>query len=137
MTYVVDCSIIIRLLASLPSDDLLRQHLARTVHAPALIDAEISSVIRGLAITNKPAVRTSEARALEMLHDCAGLRIVRHTMQPLQARAFEMRNNFTAYDAMYVALAERLNLPLLTDDAKVAGAPGHHADICLYPATPS
>jgi predicted nucleic acid-binding protein len=137
VTYVVDCSIIIRLLASLPDDHLLRQWLSRTVHAPALIDAEISSVIRGLAITTKPTVRISEERALEMLHDYAGLRIVRHAMQPLQARAFEMRNNFTAYDAMYVALAERLNLPLLTDDTKVASAPGHHADICRYPALPS
>jgi predicted nucleic acid-binding protein len=121
----------------LPDDHLLRQRLSRTVHAPALIDAEISSVIRGLAITTKSTVRISEERALEMLLDYAGLRIVRHTMQPLQARAFEMRNNFTAYDAMYVALAERLNLPLLTDDAKVANAPGHHADICRYPALPS
>jgi len=136
VTYVVDCSIIIRLLASLPGDDLLRQRLSRTVHAPALIDAEISSAIRGLAITTKPNVRISERRALEMLHDYAGLRIVRHTMLPLQARAFEMRDNFTAYDAMYVALAERLELPLLTDDGKLAGAPGHHADICRYPAWP-
>jgi predicted nucleic acid-binding protein len=118
VTYVVDCSIIIRLLASLPGDDLLRQRLSRAVHAPALLDAEIASVIRGLTITTKPTVRIKEARALEMLHDYAGLRIVRHTMQPLQARAFEMRNNFTAYDAMYVALAEHLNLPLLTDDGK-------------------
>lgn len=135
MTYVVDCSIIIRLLASLPGDDLLRQRLSRTVHAPALLDAEISSVIRGLAITTKSAVRVSEGRALEMLHDYAGLRIVRHAMQPLQARAFEMRNNFTAYDAMYIALAERLSLPLLTDDAKLI-ALGHHADIYRYPALP-
>jgi predicted nucleic acid-binding protein len=135
VTYVVDCSIIIRLLASLPGDDLLRQRLSRTVHAPALLDAEISSVIRGLAITTKPAVRISEERALEMLHDYAGLRIVRHTMRPLQARAFEMRNNFTACDAMYIALAERLNLPLLTDDANLVGTLSHHADICRYPAS--
>ena len=41
-----------------------------------------------------------------MLADYAGMRIVRHPMQPLQARVFELRHNFTAYDAMYVALAE-------------------------------
>ena len=127
MTYVVDCSIIIRLLASLPGDGLLRQRLSQTVHAPALIDAEVSSVIRGFTITTKPNVRLSEARALEMLDDYAGLRIVRHAMQPLQGRTFEMRHNFTAYDAMYIALAERLGLPLLTDDRKFNGAPGHHA----------
>jgi predicted nucleic acid-binding protein len=134
VTAVVDCSIIIRLLAGRSGDDLLRQRLARTVHAPALIDAEVSSVVRGLAITTKPEVRISPGRAELMLADYAGLRIVRHPMQPLQARAFELRNNFTAYDAMYVALAERLALPLLTDDAKFAGVPGHRAAIHCHPA---
>ncbi|MGI9005433.1 MAG: type II toxin-antitoxin system VapC family toxin [Streptosporangiaceae bacterium] len=133
MTCVVDCSIVIRLLASKPGDELLRQRLARTVHAPALIDAEISSVVRGLSITAKPEVQISAERALEMLADYAGLRIVRHPMQPLQARAFEVRHNLTAYDAMYVALAESLGFPLLTDDEKLAAAPGHTADVHQYP----
>jgi len=133
VTAVVDCSIIIRLLSSWPGDDLLRQRLARTVHAPALVDAEVSSVVRGLAITTKPDVRISPARAELMLADYARLRIVRHPMQPLQARVFELRHNFTAYDAMYVALAEQLAVPLLTDDAKLAGSPGHYADIQHYP----
>jgi predicted nucleic acid-binding protein len=130
---VVDCSIIIRLLSSLSDDDLLRQRLARTVHAPALIDAEVSSVVRGLAITVKPGVRIAPGRAELMLADYAGLRIVRYPMQPLQARVFELRDNLTAYDAMYVALAERLGVPLLTDDAKLAGAAGHRAEIQQYP----
>lgn len=133
MTEVVDCSIIIRLLSSLDGDDLLRQRLARIIHAPALIDAEVSSVIRGLAITSKPNVRISPGRAGQMLADYAGLRIARHPMQPLQARVFELRDNLTAYDAMYVALAERLELPLLTDDGKLAAASGHRADIQRYP----
>jgi predicted nucleic acid-binding protein len=133
VTLVADCSIIIRLLSNLPGDDLLRQRLARTVHAPALIDAEVSSVVRGLAITTKPNVRLAPGRAELMLADYAGLRIVRHPMQPMQVRVFELRHNFSAYDAMYVALAERLALPLLTDDAKFAGTPGHHAEIQYYP----
>jgi predicted nucleic acid-binding protein len=130
---VVDCSIIIRLLSSLSGDDLLRQRLARTVHAPALIDAEVSSVVRGLTITAKPGVRIMPGRAELMLADYAGLRIMRHPMQPLQARVFELRDNLTAYDAMYVALAERLAVPLLTADAKLAGAAGHRAEIQQYP----
>ena len=133
MTMIVDCSIIIRLLSSRAGDDLLRQRLARTVHAPALIDAEISSVVRGLTITAKPNVRITPDRAEQMLADSAALRIARHPMQPLQARVFELRDNLTAYDAMYVALAERLALPLLTDDAKLAAAPGHRAHIQRYP----
>ncbi len=130
---VVDCSIIIRLLSNIRGDELLRQRLTRTVHAPALIDAEVASVIRGLAITAKPNVRISVGRAELMLSDYAGLRIIRHPMQPLQARAFELRDNFSAYEAMYVALAERLGLPLLTDDAKLGRSPGHHAAIRHYP----
>jgi predicted nucleic acid-binding protein len=68
-----------------------------------------------------------------MLADYAGLRIVRHRMQRLQARVFELRHNLTAYDGMYVALAEALGLPLLTDDGKFAGTSGHHAEIHQYP----
>jgi predicted nucleic acid-binding protein len=132
VTYVVDCSIIIRLLASREGDDLLRQRLARTVHAPALIDAEVSTVIRGLAIASTPR-RITAVRAGQMLADYAGLRIVRHPMQPLQARVFELRHNLTAYDGMYVALAEVLRSPLLTDDGKFASAPGHRAVIHHYP----
>jgi predicted nucleic acid-binding protein len=131
VTYVVDCSIIIRLLASREGDDLLRQRLARTVHAPALIDAEVSSVIRGLAIASTPQ-RITAVRAGQMLADYAGLRIVRHPMQPLQARVFELRHNLTAHDGMYVALAEVLRSPLLTDDGKFASAPGHRAEIHHY-----
>jgi predicted nucleic acid-binding protein len=54
-------------------------------------------------------------------------------MQPVQARVLELRDNLTAYDAMYVALAELLRLPLLTDDVKFAGPPGHRAEIHHYP----
>jgi predicted nucleic acid-binding protein len=132
VTYVVDCSIIIRLLASHQGDDLLRQRLARTVHAPALLDAEVSSVVRGLAITGS-AKRITATRAGQMLADYAGLRIVRYPMQPLQVRVFELRHNLTAYEAMYVALSEILRLPLLTDDSKFDNTPGHRAEIRHYP----
>jgi predicted nucleic acid-binding protein len=133
MTYVVDASIIIRLLASRREDETLRHRLTRTLHAPALIDAEVSNVVRRLTITPRKEAAITAERGRIMLDRYAGLRIVRYPMQPLQRRAFELRNNWTAYDAMYVALAEVLDVPLLTDDGKYAGAPGHHADIVEYP----
>lgn len=133
MTVVVDASIVFRLLANVKGDDLLRRRLARKLHAPALIDVEIASVVRGHVITSKPAVRISEARARTMLERYAQLKIVRHPMLPLQPRVLELRNNLTAYDAMYVALAELLGMPLLTDDAKFAGSTGHRAEIHRYP----
>ncbi|GII92466.1 type II toxin-antitoxin system VapC family toxin [Sinosporangium siamense] len=133
MTLVVDASIVFRLLANVKGDDLLRQRLARKVHAPALIDVEIASVVRGHVITGKPEVRISETRAAVMLERYAQLRIVRHPMLPLQPRVLESRHNLSAYDGMYVALAELLGMPLLTDDAKFAGATGHRAEIHRYP----
>ncbi|MCT9930467.1 type II toxin-antitoxin system VapC family toxin [Planotetraspora sp. A-T 1434] len=133
MSLVVDASIVFRLLANVKGDDLLRQRLARKLHAPALIDVEVASVVRGHVITSKPGVRISEARARVMLERYAELKIIRHRMLPLQSRVLELRNNLTAYDGMYVALAEMLGVPLLTDDAKFAGATGHRAEIHRYP----
>jgi predicted nucleic acid-binding protein len=134
MTFVVDTSIIIRLLAARPHDAPLRQELAQKVHAPHLIDAEVASAIRGLAITSKPEKQLTAARARQMLADYADLRIVRHPMQPVHHRVFALRANYTSYDAFYVALAEGLGIPLLTDDAKFGKGPDgvHKAEIRLY-----
>ena len=46
-------------------------------------------------------------------------------------RVWELRHNLTAYDAVYVALAEALDAPLLTRDQRLAAAPGHHAVVEL------
>ncbi|MGW2195649.1 type II toxin-antitoxin system VapC family toxin [Streptosporangium sp. NPDC001682] len=97
-----------------------------------MIDVEIASVVRGHVITSKPEIRISEARARIMLERYAQLKIVRHPMLPLQSRVLELRNDLTAYDGMYVALAELLRVPLLTDDAKFAGSAGHRAEIHRY-----
>jgi predicted nucleic acid-binding protein len=132
VSYVVDCSIIIRLLAAQQGDDLLRHRLGRTVHAPALIDAEVSNIVRGLALAAAPRRITAD-RAGQMLSDYAHLRIVRHPLLPLQARVFELRHNLTACDGMYVALAERLRMPLLTDDGKFASSLGNHTERHHYP----
>jgi predicted nucleic acid-binding protein len=133
MSFVVDCSVVIRLLAAHREDDLLRRRLMRRVHAPCVLDAEVSSVVLGLSITTKPNVRISPERARTMLERYQGLHITWHPMQPLQRRVHELRDNLTAYDAMYVALAEGLELPLLTDDAKFAKSAGHRARILHYP----
>ena len=131
MTSVVDASIVISLLANRRDDDILRRRLAapRSVHAPHLIDAEVTSGIRGLVLGRK----VDPPRASEMLADFSALRITRHPMAPYLSRVFELRDNFTAYDAFYVALAEALNVPLLTRDAKFSKSAGHEADIHLYP----
>jgi len=128
---VVDASIVVRLLQNRQRDDELRERFGhyRYVHAPALIDAEVTSAIRGLLLTSKPLIKIGVVRAEEMLDDFADLPLVRYPMQPHQRRVLTLRNNFTAYDGFYVALAESLGMPLLADDRKFAGATGHTAVI--------
>lgn len=68
-----------------------------------------------------------------MLDDFADLSVVRHPMLLYQRRVLALRDNFTAYEAFYVALAETLRLPLLTDDSKYGRAAGPNAIIETYP----
>ncbi|MGH3448693.1 MAG: type II toxin-antitoxin system VapC family toxin [Nocardioidaceae bacterium] len=132
---VVDASVVVRLLQNRPGDAELRGRFGqdRFVHAPTLIDAEVTSAIRGLLLTSTPAVHVSTSRAQEMLDDFADLPLARYPMQPFQRRALALRDHFTAYDAFYVALAESLDMPLLTDDHKYLRAAGHVARIDTYP----
>jgi predicted nucleic acid-binding protein len=130
MKTVTDSSIIVALLTARSTDELLRKRLMRgELHAPALIDAEVLNAIRGLLIGGKITL----VRATRMLERFAALRIIRHPAIPHVRRVLELASNLTAYDALYVTLAERLRVPLLTRDAKYARAPVHKADIHLYP----
>ncbi len=133
---VVDASIVVRLLQNRRGDAALRERFARErrLHAPALLDAEVASAIRGLLMTSKVTISITRERAAEMLDDYADLPIERHIMAPLQRRVLELRDNFTAYDAFYVALAEALDLPLLTDDGKFARSPSLSASIETWPS---
>lgn len=128
---VVDASIVVRLLQSRRGDDGLRERFSqhRHVHAPGLIDAEVASAIRGLLLTSKPSIQISVERAEEMLDDFADLPLVRYPMQACQRRVLALRDNFTAYDGFYVALAESLGMPLLVDAHKFAAGGGHKAVI--------
>jgi predicted nucleic acid-binding protein len=133
---VVDASIVVRLLQNRRGDAALRERFSRErrLHAPALIDAEVTSALRGLLMTSKVAIRITRKRAGEMLDDYADLAIERHLLQPLQRRVLELRDNFTAYDAFYVALAEALDLPLLTDDGKFARSTSQPSLIETWPS---
>ena len=77
-------------------------------------------------------VRTGEVsadRAAEAIEDLADLDLHRHPHLDLLTRAWKLRENVTAYDAMYVALAEALDAPIVTCDTPLAKAPGHRAHI--------
>lgn len=91
-----------------------------TFVAPALLDAEVVSALRGLAFRHPP-LREVVPAALRHL---AGMAIQRLPLAPLLERMWELRDNVTPYDAAYVAIAERLDAPLLTCDGKLSAANG-------------
>ena len=99
------------------------------LHAPHLIDVEILHALRGLVRSG----RLSADRAQDVRIDFNDLAITRYGHQPLADRIWTLRENLTAYDATFVALAEALQVPLITCDARLARAPGTNAE--LYPRT--
>jgi len=123
---VIDASALIELLldaARFPRiEEIVRDH---ELHAPHLLDIEIVHSLRH-AVLGK---RLSAARAFAALQDYTDLPIRRHSHDRLVARIWELRDNVTAYDASYVALAESLGLPLITRDRRLAHSSGHAARI--------
>ena len=100
---------------------------AENLQAPELIDAELLSVLRRLALTGK----LLESQALQALSTASRLGLRRQPTRILWPRAWELRTNLSAYDALYVALAEQLQAPLLTADARLARAPGLRCSVEL------
>ena len=70
-------------------------------------------------------------RGRSALADLADLRLNRYPHDVLLPRVWKLRNNLTAYDAVYVALAEVLDAPLLTRDRRLAAAARHHVRVEL------
>ena len=119
---VIDASVIGPLLTDDTDDgDRVRSRLADVLMwAPGVIDLEVLSLLR----TKVKLGGGAEARARLALADLPELRLRRVGTQFLHARIWQLRDNLTPYDAAYVAVAERLRAPLITADAKLAGAPG-------------
>ena len=99
-----------------------------TLYAPHLIDLEVAQVFRRLA--RERAV--SQDRAGEAILDLEDLRIARYPHDLFLTRIWQLRHNFSAYDAAYIVLAEKLGAPLITRYARLASASGHAAVIELF-----
>lgn len=99
-----------------------------SLHAPHLIDVEVAQVLRRLARENA----VSKQRASQAIQDLFDLRLTRYPHFVLLARIWQLRNNLSAYDAAYVALAEKLGAALVSRDARLSFAPGHAAHIELF-----
>lgn len=98
---------------------------ARDAAVPSLADIEVVSVLRKRWLAGDLTVERF-ADAVEAL---VNLALARHSMVPLLPRIYELRANVTPYDAAYVALAESLGCPLVTNDRALAGAPGPQCEI--------
>jgi predicted nucleic acid-binding protein len=97
--------------------------------APHLVDLEVTSVLRRAAATGSMTAQ----RARQALQDLADLDVERVAHTTLLPRIWELRDNYTAYDACYVALAELFRAPLLTYDARMAGGPGARCSFEVFP----
>ena len=134
---VIDASALLELLlgrAAAPAvAKRIREHRG-DLHAPHLVDVQVLSALRRLVM----AGHASPKRAEEALADFRDLTIERHPHDPLIPRIWSLRENFSAYDATYVTVAEVLAaqpLPLLTADARLARAIETHGVVEVIDAT--
>ena len=127
---VVDASAMLEALLRTPAAKAVEKWLfdpRQTLHAPHLLDIEVAQVIRRYSANGE--IDSERGRAA--LADLADFPLHRYPHDFLLPRIWDLRNNLTAYDAAYVALAEALDAPLLTRDRRLATAAGYHARVEL------
>jgi predicted nucleic acid-binding protein len=119
---VVDASVVATALADDgPDGRHVRQRVAgERMAAPELLDLEVVSAFRRLCAAGTLTVERAEAAVT----DLRDLRVRRVPHRPLLARCWELRENVTVYDSAYIALAESLEITLLTADRRLVDAPG-------------
>jgi predicted nucleic acid-binding protein len=119
---VLDASALVELLLDTPTGQVIASRIADPVlglHVPHLADIEVVQALRRY-IKDEELDASDVAAALEDLHT---LDLQRHAHEPLLGRVWELRHNLSAYDAVYVALAEVLGAVLLTCDGRLARSP--------------
>jgi predicted nucleic acid-binding protein len=124
---VIDASVLAVALADDDADGGRARARLRgeTLAAPDLVDLEVASVLRGRLTGRHLEVR----RADLALADLLALPLQRVPPMRLIPRCWELRDNLTVYDAAYVALAEALDVPLLTADMRLANSAGPRCQI--------
>lgn len=124
---VVDASVVIDAFVPVGRRGIIAVSRLSNDHclAPELLDIEVLHALRGMV--RRDAIPEAEARLL--VSSLGALGIVRRPHLPLIPRIWELRDNLTAYDAAYVALAEALRCPLVTSDARLASAAGIRCEV--------
>ena len=128
---VLDASVVVELLTNGPLANSVRRRLAERSEpfiVPHLLDVEVVNALRGLVAGQ----RIDSHRSEQVLRGLAALGAERYAHTRLLGRIWELRHNFTAYDAVYIALAEATGSVLYTCDAKLCK--GHRAQVALFAA---
>ncbi len=133
---VLDASALIELLLGTPAGQRLADRLADaslTLHVPHLADVEIVQALRRYARHGE----ISAAEAEQAIDTLRSLDLERHAHEPLIDRVWDLRDNVSAYDAVYLALTEALDAILLTSDKALARVPGVNARVELVKGYPT
>ncbi len=127
---VLDASAMVEALVGRAPNEELLSALSGDVDAPHLLDVEVLSVLGGLLRGGKLDAPTADHARLDFF----AFTITRHETAPLADRVWQLRHQFTSYDASYLALAEALQAPLYTCDTKLS-ARGHDAMVKIFSST--
>ena len=125
---VLDASAVIEVLLQTEAGIALTGRLLApdtSLHTPYLLDVEVAQVLRRFTLRGE----LEPNRARQALEDLADLPVERYPHEILLPRIWALRENLTAYDAAYVALAEVLGATLLTCDGRISRASGHSARV--------
>jgi predicted nucleic acid-binding protein len=125
---VLDASALVELLLGTAEGEAVARRIADpelSLHVPHLVDLEVVQALR--RYVREREIDASDARL--MLGELRALDLQRHAHEPLLDRVWALRSNLTAYDAVYVALAEALDAVLVSCDRRLARAPGGSARV--------
>jgi predicted nucleic acid-binding protein len=128
---VIDASAAIELLLDTPRGQRIAGRVLRpseAMQAPHLIDVEVAQVLRRFVMSGA----LSAERGDQAIEDLLDLPMDRYPHDVLLPRVWELRHNVTAYDAAYLALAEVLDVPLVTCDRRLASVPRLSASVEVF-----
>ena len=114
-----------------PRSERIRERVespGQSLHVPHLMDIEVLYTLRRFALHGT----FSRKRSDEALEDLNNIVFERYPHTWLLGRIWYLKDNLTAYDATYVALAEALGAPLVTTDVRLARAPEILAEVEVY-----